>query len=189
MATTFLDLLNAIKEEGRVDRSTDLDAMIKRIINEVMIKHTRNKEYPDLYVPGQAITIGANKQASFTLPTDFAKVKEVMFSSDGTSFRFLKKKNQYGVPYLTGMPSWWYIAGNQLYIYPYDHILTTHTLTIGYFKLPAALVNDGDTLIVDDLYPIIVNEALSRVRRYHNDLPGDQAYAKDAKEAATTVDE
>lgn len=186
MAYTFQNLLDAIKEEGRVDRGNDLDAMIKRIINEVMVKHTRNKEYPDLYTVQQPITIPSDGISHVSLPVDFARVSQVRFSTTGDSWAFLKKKNMYSLPYLTGYPQWWYIAGSDLYIHPYSELLTTHQLQIDYYKVPAALVNPTDILLIDDLYPVIVNETLSRVRRYHNDEQGAQAFKREAVESNTT---
>lgn len=187
---TFLDLVTAVKEEGRVDRGNDLDAMIKRIINEIMVKHCRNKEFPDLFTPNTAITIPSNGIDHFALPADFAKVNQVVFSTNsGTNFVRLKKKNVYSLPYLTGFPQWWYTAGSQLYLYPYTEIVTggTHVLRIDYYKLPVLLVGDTDPLTIDDLYPVIINETLSRVRRYHQDETGAQAFKKDSQDAMTTA--
>lgn len=187
---TFLDLINAVKEEGRVDRGNDLDAMVKRIINEVMIKHSRNKEFPDLFVPNTAVAIPSNGLDHFALPADFAKVNQVIYSTNsGTNFARLKKKNVYSLPYLTGFPQWWYTAGSQLYLYPASEVLTggTHVLQIDYYKLPPVLVGNTDPLIIDDLYPVIITETLSRIRRYHQDEQGAQAFKADAKESMTTA--
>lgn len=187
---TFLDIINAVKEEGRVDRGNDLDVMIKRIINEVMIKHCRNREFPELFMPNTAVTIPSNGVDKVTLPTDFAKVVEVIYSTtSGSSFAKLKKRNSFSLPFLMGYPQWWYVAGNQLYLYPYTEILTggTHVLKIDYFKLPAVLVADADLLVVDDLYPVIINETLSRIRRYHQDEQGAQAFKREAQESLTTA--
>lgn len=188
MAYLFSDIVTAVKQEGRVLRSNDLDSMIKSIINEVMVKHTRNKQYPQLYTPNQALAITSNGQNSFALPTGFTHISQVLFSVDGTagSFKFLQKQNQFQLPFQVGLPSWWYYAGNQLYIYPYTQIITTNVLQIGLFKAPALLAADTDPLLIDDLYPVILLETLSRLRRYHADQAGDVAYKQDAEEAQTT---
>lgn len=189
MAFTLLDLLNAIKEESRVDMGNDLDVMITRIINEVMVKHTRNKEYPDLYMVNVAVAIASNGQSNFPLPADFTKIKEMRFSIDGTNFRYVKQRNQFPMPFGTGYPSWWWVAGSRIYVNPYANILTTHTLVLDYLRLPVPLVNPTDELEVDDLYPIIVNEAMARVAKYHDQFEKSDRFQRDAVQAETTVEE
>lgn len=189
MPTTFIELVNAIKEEGRVDRGNDLDNMIKRLINEVYIKHCRNKEFPDLLVAGTAINIPADGDDHFSLPANFGKLIHVRYSvNSGDSFAYLKKKNVYSLPFLTGYPQWYYRAGDQLYMYPASEVLTggTHILQIDYYRIPEPLVDDADELEVDDLYPVIVTEVLSRIRRYHSDEQGAEGFKRESKDAMTT---
>lgn len=186
---TFLELINAIKEEGRVNRSNELDSMIKRIINEVMVKHTRNKEYPDLFMPNVAIAIDSAGQSNFPLPADFTKISQVRYQGQSGSVKYLNKANQFSLPFLTGYPAMWYIAGSRLYLHPYTDITVDDEIHLDYYKVPSLLVADADQLVIDDLYPVIVNETLSRVRRYHDDTAGDDRYSRDAKEASTTTNE
>lgn len=186
---TFLEIVNAVKEEGRVNRSNELDNMIKRIINEVMVKHTRNKEYPDLFVPNTLIPIPADGTSNFALPADFTKISQVRYTFQSGGTKYLNKANQFSLPFLTGYPALWYIAGSRLYVHPYSDTLTVDSIYLDYYKVPSLLVADGDVLAIDDLYPVIVNETLSRVRRYHDDTAGDDRFARDAKEAITTTNE
>ena len=189
---TLLDILTAVKEEGRVNRTTELDNMIKRTINEVMVKHSRNKKYPELFVPAAIIAIATDKQNAFAIPTAFTQVVAVRYFSTASNDYpiYLNKANQFSLPFRTGYPAYWYIAGSMIYVYPNSQVVAaTDSMEIDYFKLPNALVADADPLIVDDMYPIILQECLSRVRRYHDDTAGDDRFAAGAKEAETTVND
>lgn len=184
---TFAQIVANIKEEGRVDRSNDFDDLIKNMINEVLVKHTRNKQYPELYVTQHPLTIASDGQEEYTLPDGFTRMSNVRWSTDGTTFRWLKKNNQFALPFTQGVPQWWYRAGNSLFIYPATSVLSaSNVLQIDYYSLPTLLVDDADILNPPDLYPVILMECLSRIRRMHDDIPADQQYQGDAQRAMTT---
>jgi hypothetical protein len=86
-----------------------------------------------------------------------------------------------------GYPEWYFRSGASIYIYPFDEILTTHFFQISYYRQHPPLVDDTDLLMVDDLYPTVLNETLGRVRRYHDDFNGAKQYKEDALQGNSLI--
>lgn len=186
---TFIQLLDTIKAECRIKASDNLDEWVKDVINQELRTLCANAEYPELLVPFATVAITSDAQSLFALPVGVRQIVAVEYAQDGVDphWRPLSLRNSYIVSMVSGTPNWYFRAGNNLYVFPYSLITTTHALRISYYKTVTSLVADGDLIEVPDLEEPLIQRVIARVLRYHKDRGDAQATAVDAVGAETRV--
>lgn len=187
MAHTLLQIRTAVKQEGRITQSGSLDAMMNRIINDVIQKLCDNANYDELLVPEAVLTIASNEQTVYTKPADMRKLIHVEFSTDNLSWYRLISRNPYNLPFYYGFPRWFFTSSLGIKIFPYSSITTSHFLRAAYMKVPPTLAGDADVLLIDKLYNPVVERTLDRVMRYHEDEKSARVWRQDAMESEGRV--
>lgn len=180
--TTFGELQTQIKREARVKGTDELDGFVSDVVKEIHDQHTERQRFDELLVPDYELSL-ADQYAWVGLPDDFQHLKEVRFSTDGSSFReldvrgdFHQKRGNYG------LPKFYEKVDRSIKLYPYDGIEDTHSLQIDYYK-SATLDSTDATMPVNKLVPLIRREAISRVHLYYKEESVASAYKGLASDA------
>lgn len=179
---TLLEILTTVKQEARVT-SIELDDWIKSVINEIYRDYCRNNEYSELLVTNLEIPITADEQSQFDFPVDARKIVAVEFMSTTAldSWRPLKLRNTYDLPFQVGYPNWYYIANQKVEVFPFRSITTDSKIRVTYRRLPTPLTADADEIVVDALNSVVKKETIARVVRYHSDTQKASDFVQDAQ--------
>ncbi len=114
--------------------------------------------------------------------TDIREVRSVSYPGGGPGYKLWHKPldeilEEYGENTTTGSPLWWYLdesAGVTTFrVYP----VSTGTLTVRYWKVPAELVADADEPVIPNRFRRLIVEGMVRV-----------AAAEDSPEAARAAE-
>lgn len=181
-----MEIRTAVKEEGRVKTSSNLDSMIDRIINDVYIELCQNAEYDELFVPDAALAITADQQTVFAKPADMRQLAYIEFSTDNEHWDRLVKRNAFSLPHHLGFPRWFFVNANGIQIYPFSNTLMSHFFRVAYWKNPPILAS-GDPILVGSLYNSIVKRTIDRILRYHQDEKSARVFRQDALESEGRV--
>ena len=134
-------------------QNSDLDRYINMGVLEVARAMERRKS---------ATVAVASGTAYVDLPTDCLTLDELFWLKTGeTAKRELYPATDTMPPDAEpGTPAYYYFLEGRIYLYPVPD--ANGTLYITYFWRPAALVNDGDTLAVEDTDQLLVDYAVWR---------------------------
>jgi len=184
--TTFGELQTQIKREARVQGTDELDTFVSDVVKEVHDQHTERQRFDELLVPDYDITL-AYQEPWVGLPEDFQHLKEVRFSTDGSSFReldvrgdFHQKRGNYG------LPKFYEKVDRSIKLYPYDGIQSTHHVQIDYYKT-ATLDSTAANMPVNKLVPVVRREVISRVHLFYKENEQASAYKGLASEAVLGI--
>ena len=180
---TRLQLITAIKREGRIKNSTNLDAMIGDILDDVTRDYCNRAWNHELLQTNVAITAIA-ETGQYALPADFFGLKEIRFGIDSDSTRTWTLKSRTDcVRRISnqGYPYFFYLSAAGINIFPFSNIVPSNTILIDYYADPLSVfAADDDDFPVPRLEAAVKKEVIMRIDKFHADAQGAQLDSKDA---------
>lgn len=178
---TLAQILVAIKDEARVKTGTNLDAMIKLIVQELLRDHGNKARFREVLAIDTPVTL-VGAQSTYALPVDFQHMQAVRYSLDGNRFRPLYEFNEGQLRVSSvGYPRYYQLCSTGLLLFPSSLVLASQSLLISYYKDPASLyLVDADAFPIPRLEPSIKKNAIARVIRYMQNLKEAQMVTADA---------
>lgn len=167
---TVQQLIDDIKQEGRVKGSDNLNISILSLINECLLAHTETERYSKFLLIDVPITLVAG-QGTYELPEDFQNIRTVYWWRDGqpVNARTLREKGDFIERSRDGRePKWYELTADSITVFPYSDVKLTDHLTIDYWKQPDALV-ETDKFPLAKLYPVIKREVIARLHTFNKD--------------------
>lgn len=147
MSTTLAQLQTEL-----VDRGTDY--LNNTVAGQTRLINWLNDAYLDI-CERQAWPFLEVTLSSVNAPYTFTDLGRVLSVVDTTTFLTLEGVDRrvltesWWDPTMTGSPLYWFLEGDVLKVYPLN---TTDSLEIRYSKIPAALVNPTDTVVLPDRF-------------------------------------
>lgn len=167
---TFSVLIGEIKKEARVAGSDNLDQFVKDTINELLLSAVEKARYFEMLLIGQPITPLVQAAGTYTLPSDFHKMRGVRYTiGSGIPFS-IYPRGMYVPSTHGGNPRYYELANTQIIITPPENIRTNDTLVIDYYKYPAELIANGDIFPIPRLIAPLKLKAIYRTVLYNREL-------------------
>ncbi len=180
MASTFATLRADFFARG-FDYMNDAGAGLvrtKELLNQAYLELCEEDYWPFLSTTNTAVVPPQ-------VLTDVREIRSVTYPGGGPGYKLWHKPldevlEEYGENTTTGSPLWWYLDSNgaapedpTFRVYP----VSTATLTVRYWKVPAELVADADEPIIPNRFRRYIVEGMVRV-----------AAAEDSPEAARAAE-
>lgn len=181
-------LVDQIKTEARIDTDSEFDTLVIGLLNE-LFKEAIESQRP-FELRSEAVLTLTTDTPNIALPDDFF-IHHTLHYKDvdsGRSYR-LSGQDKAILPApsgLYGKPKCFEILGNQIYLKPFDQIVSGDTINLVYYKGVPEVT--PDTLDTDNpiqrLEPFLIRGVVRRIRMFHSDdvqvaqlLAGDVASA------------
>lgn len=166
---TLQALQTRIKREVRLEAGEDLDDLVRDYINGAFLRYAQKNRYDDLFVWDAEIAIIANGDASVALPADLMVLKEdAIFYNDGMPRRIFKLSSLV-LPLSEPGPTFRFrTSAGKLWLFPYSDTLTTHKVSLSYWRNPVVLVDGDDVPELSQIHEVIVEEVAAEIEKYHN---------------------
>lgn len=173
---TYQQIVDQVKEEGRIDGDNDLVPIVIGLINEAY-KEAVMDQRPFELRKNATINLTASN-SEFNLPADFFIHHQFIFHDVDTGKEW-KLVDQDGpiqpAPrgFFNHPKSFELISGNKVQLKPFEGIITSDTLKLEYYYTPPilTLANLSTPNPIVRLEPFIVRMAIRRVRMFHLDDP------------------
>lgn len=170
----YQDLLAAVKAEARIKQGDDFDSIVLGILNEAYKEAVQNNRPFELR---DSTTLNLTTATSrVALPVNFFFHHQVNFKDANTSRVYpLNDQDDASQPAPRGMyghpKSFEVVTGNQLFLNPWDQIVSGDQIILVYYKIPPIITEDNLTEEnpIIRLEPFLIRSAIRRVRLFHSD--------------------
>lgn len=183
MAKTKANLRTEIKLETRVKSSTNLDAFIDNVVDDILVDACNKTKYYELMKLDVIITL-VTAQAQYALPADFQNLKELRYGVSPTPTNFVTLQSltdnirRSGTP---GIPFFYFLSGTKVNVFPSSAIKDTDILYITYYADPLSVfTGDSDLFPIPRIYGMVKKRAIARVEAFHNNVSQAQMAGQEA---------
>ena len=192
---TVQQFLDGIKREAKLENSSDLDQLIIDKTNDILQEYTKTQQYQEMFkldTPLACVTA----TSLVALPSDYAYIKDtIRFVQQSSGMQFpLTKLRTIQFPQ-DGIPTSYRITFGQIFLYPFDQIVSGDQLLIDYYALCPTITNDTNTstglpsnLPFQTFYVKVKNEVLARLALYQHDLEKFKVLEQESQEIMFPTD-
>lgn len=160
-------LLNQIKREGDFEASTDYDAMILDMVNEVFSEAVKRTNLREQLKVNQSLALATNTQA-VSLPSGFLRLAEprAYYLKGGETLRRLLRPATLRLSHdFNGPPGFFSIALNQFNIFPYGNVTIGDTAILNFYS-SITPIEDGSDDVPDSFSTLCKHGALARLLNF-----------------------
>lgn len=151
------EIKDHIRDEARMSDAGAMDVMLTRLVNDKLRGLTARAPYPQLQETATLSPVDAT--SAIDLPVDYQHFGSLRYAErDLISvdiFPFMRDQD----------PKYYRIAKPYLYVAPEVNVLSTHVVTLVYYKLHT-LTNDSDDLLIDSMANTLINMVAQHVARF-----------------------
>ena len=150
------ELKDYIRTEAGVSDSEALDVVLDRRINEKIRELTTLNQYGVLQTTTTLTPVDAT--SALTLPSDYQHFCTLHWNN----YKLTRTKVFPNLANPIGTPYYFRIAKPNVYVFPYDDVVSTDVVDLVYYKLHS-LDADDDELLIDEMSDVIIKYCAAEI--------------------------
>lgn len=178
------DLVDEIKQESKLQGSSDLNNFVLRLINELLLEYCLKNRYYELLQLN--IPFNTTKDINiYPLPDDLQHISLIRYTNLAGNTRTLYSRNEFIANPVGSSPRYYQVAGNAINLMPSTNIYSNEIILLDYYSVPAKMTDlENDFFPIPRLYGSLKQRAIYRALKYNAVATADSFKADAAEEEA-----